>query len=58
MRELYTQAGLNAIAQRVFRGPAPFLLTEAVATEPVSVIPSPHFQTRPAYEQQLRDATA
>lgn len=58
MRELFTQAGLHAIAQRVFRGPAPFLLTEAIATEPVSIIPNPHFLARPAYEQQLRDATA
>ena len=43
-RDLLTQAGLTAIAQRVFRGFAPFLLTEAVVAEPVSVIPSPHFQ--------------
>lgn len=43
-RDLFAQAGLTAIAQRVFRGFAPFLLTEAVAAEPVSVIPSPHFQ--------------
>lgn len=42
-RDLFAQAGLTAIAQRVFRGFAPFLLTEAVAAEPVSVIPSPHF---------------
>ena len=27
-RELMTQAGLKAVAQRVFRGPAPFLITE------------------------------
>ncbi len=43
-RDLFAQAGLTAIAQRVFRGFAPFLLTEAIAAEPVSVIPSPHFQ--------------
>jgi SAM-dependent methyltransferase len=43
-RELFSQAGLQAIAQRVFRGPAPFLLTEAVAAETHSAIPSPHFQ--------------
>ena len=42
-RELFAQAGLRAVAQRVYRGPAPFLLTEAVAAEPVSAIPSPHF---------------
>ena len=42
-RELFTQAGLTAIAQRVYRGLAPFLLTEALAAEPLSAIPSPHF---------------
>jgi ubiquinone/menaquinone biosynthesis C-methylase UbiE len=42
-RDLFDQAGLRAIAQRVHRGAAPFLLTEAVAAEPVSAIPSPHF---------------
>jgi ubiquinone/menaquinone biosynthesis C-methylase UbiE len=42
-RELFEKAGLRAVAQRVFRGPAPFLLTEGVAAEPISVIPSPHF---------------
>lgn len=44
-RELFDQAGLRAVAQRVGRGPAPFLLTEAVAAETVSSIPSPHFST-------------
>jgi ubiquinone/menaquinone biosynthesis C-methylase UbiE len=47
-RELFAQAGLRAVAQRVFRGPAPFLLTEAVGVEPTSAIPSPHFPTAPA----------
>lgn len=47
-RDLFSQAGLHAIAQRIFRGPAPFLLTEAVAAETVSAIPSPHFQALPA----------
>src|SRR4051794_2031607 len=42
-RELFAQAGLRAIAQRVFRGLAPFLLTEAIAAEPSSMIPAPHF---------------
>ena len=42
-RELMTQAGLQAIAQRVFRGPAPFLITEAIAAEPVPVVPRPTF---------------
>ena len=43
-RDLMTAAGLQAIAQRVFRGPAPFLITEAIATEPVPVVPPPHFR--------------
>jgi ubiquinone/menaquinone biosynthesis C-methylase UbiE len=42
-RELFASAGLRAVAQRVFRGPAPFLLTEGVAAEHFSAIPSPHF---------------
>ena len=44
-RELFAQVGLTAIAQRIFRGPAPFLLTEAIATEPISTIPTPHFRS-------------
>src|SRR5262249_61641809 len=44
LRTLFAQAGLLAVAQKVFRGPAPFLLTEAVAAEPVSVLPAPHFR--------------
>jgi ubiquinone/menaquinone biosynthesis C-methylase UbiE len=44
LRTLFAQAGLLAIAQKVYRGPAPFLLTEAVAAEPISALPSPHFQ--------------
>jgi ubiquinone/menaquinone biosynthesis C-methylase UbiE len=42
-RELFAQSGLRAVAQTVFRGPAPFILTEAVASEPVSAIHPPHF---------------
>jgi ubiquinone/menaquinone biosynthesis C-methylase UbiE len=45
-RELTTQAGFQAIAQRVFHGPAPFLVTEAIAAEPVPLIPPPHFRLR------------
>ena len=37
------KAGLQAVAQRVHRGPAPFLITEAVAAEPIPVIPAPIF---------------
>jgi ubiquinone/menaquinone biosynthesis C-methylase UbiE len=44
-RELFTAAGLSAVAQKVHRGPAPFLLTEAVATEPSPTLPAPHFRT-------------
>ena len=45
-RDLMTQAGLQAIAQRIYHGPAPFLITEAIATEPVPVVPAPHFRLR------------
>lgn len=55
-RELFTQAGLHAIAQKVFRGPAPFLLTEAIATEPISALHGPHFLIAPAYRN--REAAA
>jgi ubiquinone/menaquinone biosynthesis C-methylase UbiE len=47
-RELMTHAGLRAIAQRVYRGPAPFLITEGVATEPIPIVPRPHFHLRHA----------
>lgn len=53
-RELFTSAGLSAIAQRVYRGPAPFLLTEAVGVEPVSAIPSPHFLTPPVQSARVK----
>jgi ubiquinone/menaquinone biosynthesis C-methylase UbiE len=43
MRELFAQAGLRAVAQKVHRGPAPFLMTEGVAAEPVSALHPPHF---------------
>ena len=51
VRELFEKAGLHAVSQRVFRGPAPFLLTEGIAAEPISVIPSPHFLPLPATER-------
>ncbi len=47
-REMFAQAGLSAIAQKVHRGPAPFLLTEAVAAEPISALPAPHLFSLPA----------
>lgn len=45
LKELVQQAGFQAIAQRVRRNLAPFLLTEAVAAEPIQTIPTPHFRT-------------
>jgi ubiquinone/menaquinone biosynthesis C-methylase UbiE len=54
-RELMTQAGLQAIAQRVYHGPAPFLITEAIAAEPVPMVPSPHFRLyQPAASEHAR----
>jgi ubiquinone/menaquinone biosynthesis C-methylase UbiE len=44
VRELMTQAGLQAIAQRAFHRPAPFLMTEGIAAEPIPLIPAPHFR--------------
>ena len=41
---LMAQGGLQAVSQRVYHGPAPFLITEAVAAEPVPMIPAPHFR--------------
>jgi ubiquinone/menaquinone biosynthesis C-methylase UbiE len=45
-RELMSEAGLQAVAQRVFRGPAPFLVSEAIAADPVPMVPAPHFRLR------------
>jgi ubiquinone/menaquinone biosynthesis C-methylase UbiE len=56
-RELFEQAGLHAIAQKVYRGPAPFLLTEAVAAESIVALPPPHLLSLAALrgqEAQLR----
>jgi ubiquinone/menaquinone biosynthesis C-methylase UbiE len=55
LRTLFSQAGLVAIAQKMFRGPAPFLLTEAVAAEPVSVPPAPHFRVAASAPSQGQD---
>jgi ubiquinone/menaquinone biosynthesis C-methylase UbiE len=52
VRDLFTQAGLSAIAQKVHRGPAPFLLTEAVAAEPLTAIHGPHFRSFAAQRNQ------
>lgn len=43
LRELMSQAGLQAIAQRSHSIFAPFLLSEGIAAEPVPIIPAPHF---------------
>ena len=52
VRSLFAQAGLLAIAQKVFRGPAPFLLTEAVAAERPSAVPAPHFRVASTSQNQ------
>jgi ubiquinone/menaquinone biosynthesis C-methylase UbiE len=44
-RDLFRRAGLKSVSQHVFRGPAPFLLTEAVATQRAPAVPAPHFST-------------
>lgn len=46
VRDLFTNAGLSAIDQKVHRGAAPFLLSEAQA--PVHAVPPPHFALEPA----------
>jgi ubiquinone/menaquinone biosynthesis C-methylase UbiE len=45
-RALFQQAGFPDVTQHVYRGPAPFILTEAVALEPVSTMAGPHFSLR------------
>ncbi len=45
-RDLLTRAGLQAIAQKVYRGPAPFLLSEGISPESIPTIPAPHFRVR------------
>jgi ubiquinone/menaquinone biosynthesis C-methylase UbiE len=52
LRTLFAQAGLLAITQKIFRGPAPFLLTEASAAEPASALPAPHFRVVAADQRQ------
>jgi ubiquinone/menaquinone biosynthesis C-methylase UbiE len=43
-RDLMTRAGFQAIAQRVYRGFAPFLLSEGIVPESIPCIPAPHFR--------------
>jgi ubiquinone/menaquinone biosynthesis C-methylase UbiE len=45
-RDLLSRAGLQAIAQRVYRGFAPFLLSEGIVPESMPSIPAPHFKFR------------
>lgn len=45
-RELMTRVGFQAIAQKVHRGPAPFLLSEGLIPESIPSIPAPHFRVR------------
>lgn len=54
VREVFGGAGFVQTEQKVYRGPAPFLFTEAVA--PASAIPAPHFPTaaQPARAEALR----
>ena len=42
-REILGRAGFQAVAQKVHRGLAPFILNEAIAAEPAPIYPSPHF---------------
>ena len=45
LRDLFSQAGLRAIAQKVHRRAAPFMPTEAVAADTFVAIHPPHFLT-------------
>jgi ubiquinone/menaquinone biosynthesis C-methylase UbiE len=45
-RDLMTRAGLQAVAQKVYRGFAPFLLSEGIVPESIPSIPAPHFRVR------------
>lgn len=42
-RDLMDRAGFQAVAQKVHRGLAPFLLSEAITPESSPCIPAPHF---------------
>jgi ubiquinone/menaquinone biosynthesis C-methylase UbiE len=43
VRDLMTRAGFGEIHQKVHRGAAPFLFTEAVAKPKPAIVPAPHF---------------
>jgi ubiquinone/menaquinone biosynthesis C-methylase UbiE len=46
LRDLMTRSGLQAIAQTIHRGLAPFLLSEGIVPQSIAGIPAPHFQIR------------
>ena len=48
-RQLFDDAGFTAITQKVHRGFAPFLLSEAVAPATSWSVPAPHFGEVPSY---------
>jgi ubiquinone/menaquinone biosynthesis C-methylase UbiE len=54
-RDLMTRAGLQAIAQRVYRGFAPFLLSEGIVPESIPCIPAPHFRIRDTVPSVIDD---
>lgn len=56
VRELAGAAGFKDIKQKVYRGPAPFLFTEAVAAPKPSVIPAPHFVLAPGRARKREEA--
>ncbi len=47
IRDLFAAAGFGPVAQKVHRGFAPFLLSEAVAPELARGVPAPHFGEAP-----------
>ena len=52
-RDLMDRAGFQAVAQKVHRGPAPFLLSEGVVPESIPGIPAPHFRIRQPYADAI-----
>jgi ubiquinone/menaquinone biosynthesis C-methylase UbiE len=52
-RDLMNRAGLQAIAQGVYRGFAPFLLSEGIVPETIPSIPAPHFKFRDAVPNMI-----
>jgi hypothetical protein len=46
IRDLMTDAGLRPISQRVYRGPAPFFMTEAIVADSIPGFATPHLRVR------------